>query len=156
NAVDANWNLVSTNDTVAISSSATNATLPTNTVLVAGSRVFTNGVTFKTIGTATLTASDITHTGIASNTSPAITVNGGPGVKLAILTQPSSSAVAGVAFSQQPVIAIVDLGGNVSNTNNATVVIASRIAGNGILQGTTALTAINGIVTFTNLFHTVA
>src|SRR5205814_4428596 len=39
-AVDANWNLISTNDTVAITSSDVNATLPANAALSSGSRTF--------------------------------------------------------------------------------------------------------------------
>jgi len=46
-AVDANWNLISTNDTVALGASDTNATLAANAALVAGTRTFTNGVAFK-------------------------------------------------------------------------------------------------------------
>src|SRR5207247_37343 len=69
NGVDANWNVVSTNDTVAISSSDINATPPANASLTGGSRTFS--VTLKTAGSATVTASDTTHSGITSNTTPA-------------------------------------------------------------------------------------
>src|SRR5207244_1658699 len=69
NAVDANWNLISTNDTVAITSSDANATLPTNAPLVGGTKTFS--VTLKTASSKTVTASDSTHTGITANTSPA-------------------------------------------------------------------------------------
>src|SRR5262249_10902110 len=72
NAVDANWNVVSTNDTVSITSSDANATLPGNGALVSGSRVAS--VTLKTAGTATVTASDVTHGTIPSSTSPSISV----------------------------------------------------------------------------------
>src|SRR5207247_9364463 len=75
NAVDANWNLVNTNDTVAITSSDANAALPSNAPLVNGSRSF--NVTLKTAGSATVTASDATHGGILGNTTPAIAVNPG-------------------------------------------------------------------------------
>src|SRR6266481_166865 len=68
NAVDANWNLINTNDTVAITSSDANASLPSNAALVAGTQSFS--VTLKTAGTRTLTASDVTHTSITANTSP--------------------------------------------------------------------------------------
>src|SRR5207247_11256948 len=64
NAVDGNWNLLSTNDTVAISSSDTNATLPVNAALATGTKTFT--VTLKTAGSNTLTASDVTQIGRAS------------------------------------------------------------------------------------------
>jgi hypothetical protein len=49
NAVDANWNVVSSTDTVAITSSDANATLPANAALVAGTQTFS--VTLKTGGT---------------------------------------------------------------------------------------------------------
>ncbi len=92
NAVDANWNVVSTNDTVAISSSDINATPPAPASLSSGSRTFS--VTLKTAGSATVTASDTTHTGITSNTTPAIAVNVGAFTKLQILL-PGETAVPG-------------------------------------------------------------
>ncbi|MCP6756834.1 hypothetical protein NL533_34930, partial [Klebsiella pneumoniae] len=55
NAVDANWNVVSSaTPTVAITSSDANATLPANAALVAGTRSFS--VTLKTAGSRTVTA----------------------------------------------------------------------------------------------------
>src|SRR5262249_44484662 len=73
-AVDANWNLVNTGaDTVAITSSDSNATLPANATLVAGAKSFS--VTLKTLGTATVTASDASDGSKTANTSPSITVN---------------------------------------------------------------------------------
>src|SRR5437879_9589683 len=57
NAVDANWNVVNTNDTVAITSSDVNATLPANAALVNGSQSLI--VTLKTAGSVTITASDV-------------------------------------------------------------------------------------------------
>src|SRR5207245_9669364 len=80
NAVDANWNLISTNDTVAITSTDTNAALPANAALVSGTRTFS--VTAKTAGSRTVTASDSTHAGITANTSPSFTVNPGAFTKL--------------------------------------------------------------------------
>ena len=75
NAVDTNWNVVSTNDTVAITSSDSNASLPSNAALSSGTQTFS--LTFKTIGSQTVTASDVTHGGILANTGPATTVNPG-------------------------------------------------------------------------------
>src|SRR6185436_9641304 len=83
NAVDANWNIVSTNDTVAITSSDANATLPANAALVSGTKNF--NLTLKTAGSATVTASDVTNTDVASNTSPAIAIGAGAFSKLQIL-----------------------------------------------------------------------
>src|SRR5262249_56274241 len=83
NAVDANWNLVNTiADTVALTSSDSNATLPANAALVSGTRTFS--VTLNTVGGQTLTASDLTDGSKTANTSPSITVTGGTPPKLPI------------------------------------------------------------------------
>ncbi len=66
NGVDFNWNLINTNDTVKIVSSDANAGLPPNAALVGGTKSFT--VTLNTVGAATITASNVTHTGIFPNT----------------------------------------------------------------------------------------
>ena len=105
-AVDANWNLISTNDTVHLTSSDAQATLPANTALSSGS--VTLNVTNKTSGSQTVTASDVTHAGIGSNTGTATTVNPAAASKLVIATQPSATATAGMPFAQQPVIFIED------------------------------------------------
>jgi hypothetical protein len=90
NAVDANWNLINTNDTVSITSSDVNATLPSNAALVGGTKVFS--VTCKTAGSATVTASDVTHPAITANTSPSITVNAGAFAKLQLLVPGETAA----------------------------------------------------------------
>src|SRR5262249_17792929 len=92
NSVDANWNQVNTNDTAAITSSDANASLPANAALLAGSKTYS--VALKTAGSSTVTASDVTHTGITANTSPAITVNPGAFAKLQVLA-PGESASPG-------------------------------------------------------------
>src|SRR5207248_1979615 len=57
NAVDANWNFINTaTDTVALTSSDTNAVVPANTALVAGQASL--AVTLKTSGARTVTATD--------------------------------------------------------------------------------------------------
>ena len=85
-----------------------------------------------------------------------LTVTGGAASKLVILSQPSSSAVAGVAFAQQPQIRIEDQYGNLRSSDNSTVVTVARSAGSGTLQGTLSATAVNGVATFANLSHNVA
>src|SRR5262249_38457978 len=85
-----------------------------------------------------------------------LTVTGGAAGKLVILTQPSSSAVAGVAFAQQPQIRIEDQYGNLRSSDNSTVVTVARNAGSGTLQGSLSATAVNGVATFANLSHNVA
>ena len=91
NAVDANWNLISTvGDTVGITSSDANATLPADAALVSGSQTFS--VTLNTSGSRTVTATDITDGSKTANTSPAITVNAGAFVKLQLLVPGETAA----------------------------------------------------------------
>src|SRR5437879_1953624 len=92
--MDANWNLISTNDMIAITSSDANAALPANAALVAGTQTFS--VTLKTVGSRTVTASDATDGTKTANTSPATTVNGGAFAKLQILL-PGETAAPGTA-----------------------------------------------------------
>ena len=73
NAVDANFNLISTNDTVHFTSTDANATLPSDTALSGGTGSFS--VTLKTAGTKTVTASDVTHSGVTAGASAGITVS---------------------------------------------------------------------------------
>src|SRR5205823_2749891 len=94
NPVDAHWNLVSSIHTVGITSSDSNATLPANAALVAGTKTFS--VTFKTVGSWTVTATDLTDGTKTANTSPAIAVNAGAFVKLQLLA-PGETASPGSA-----------------------------------------------------------
>jgi len=75
NAVDANWNLINTNDTVHFTSSDTGAVLPLDAPLSGGTGVFS--VTFQNAGSQTVTVSDVTHPAITSGTSAPVTVNAG-------------------------------------------------------------------------------
>ena len=79
NAVDAFWNVVPTApaNTIAISSSDGVAILPSNATLSSGTRNFS--VTLKTVGSATVTATNVTNGLITANTSPSVTVT--PGIK---------------------------------------------------------------------------
>ncbi|MGO8925800.1 MAG: Ig-like domain-containing protein, partial [Limisphaerales bacterium] len=149
NAVDANWNLISTNDTVHLTSSDAQASLPANTALSGGSVSLT--LTNKTAGSQTVTASDTTNAGISPNTGTATVINPAAASKLVIATQPSATAVAGVVFAQQPVITVQDPYSNLCNTNST--VTASRSAGAGTLLGTTSIAAVGGVATYTNLAH---
>ena len=87
--------------------------------------------------------------GLTSAVSSVFTVNPAAASKLVINTQPSATATAGVVFGQQPVVYVEDPYNNLCNTNST--VTATRSAGAGILQGTTNLAAVAGVVTYTNL-----
>jgi hypothetical protein len=119
NAVDANWNVVSSTNIVGITTSDSAATLPANAALVAGTRTFS--VTLNRVGSRTVTATDITDGTKTANTSPAITVALGAAVKLGFTSQPGSSTI-NVPFTIQPVVAIQDAGGNTLTTAAATTV----------------------------------
>ena len=90
NAVDTNWNLVSASDTVGITSSDANATLPSNAPLVAGTGTFS--VTLKTSGNQTLTAADITDGSKGADTSGAIPVSAGTFARLQLLVPGETAA----------------------------------------------------------------
>src|SRR5207245_11160748 len=75
----------------------------------------------------------------------------GAASSLVIQTDPSSIAVAGVAFAQQPVLQVLDQFGTLRSAANgaaanSTLVTATRSAGSGTLPGTTARTALDGSV----------
>ncbi|MGZ5567949.1 MAG: beta strand repeat-containing protein, partial [Limisphaerales bacterium] len=106
-----------------------------------------------TAGSKQLTAS---ASGLTSVTSSAFTVNHASASALALQQQPSSSATAGVAFAQQPIVRIEDGFGNLVDDDNSTIVTAARNAGSGTLQGTLTATVSGGTATFANLAHNVA
>src|SRR5438093_152938 len=97
NAVDANWNVVTTvTDMVGITSSGTNASLPANAAFSSGTKQFS--VTLNTVQTATVTATDITDGSKTASTSPSITVTAGAFAKLQLLV-PGETAAPGTASS---------------------------------------------------------
>src|SRR5439155_2217323 len=102
NAVDANWNLVSSaTANVAITSSDSNAMIADDNGATAGNLILVGGtgtlssLTLKTVGTRTITASD-TGGALAANTGAGITLNAGAFVKLQLLT-PGEAAAPGTA-----------------------------------------------------------
>jgi autotransporter-associated beta strand protein len=147
NAVDANWNVVSSTDTVAITSSDGNATLPANAALVAGTR--TLSVTLKTAGTATVTATDVTDGTKTANTSPLVTVNTSAATQLVVTTQPANTT-AGTTMSNV-VLEIRDAYNNkVSGSAAVSLAIATN-PGSGTLSGTATVNAVAGVATLSTL-----
>src|SRR5206468_769259 len=92
NSVDAAWNVVSSTDTVGITSTDLGA-MPGNAALVSGTKTFS--VTLRTAGSQTLTASDITTPARSPNSS-VIPVTAGSFTKLQLLV-PGETAAAGAA-----------------------------------------------------------
>ncbi len=88
--------------------------------------------------------------------SSSIDVGPGPARKIVILSQPSGTATAGLAFTQQPQVRLLDQYGNACVRDNSTVVTAARNAGTGTLKGTTAVPVSAGVATFTDLNYPIA
>ncbi|MEX0719518.1 MAG: invasin domain 3-containing protein [Balneolaceae bacterium] len=105
------------------------------------------------VGTAVIEA---TSGGFTPTPSGTISVIPSDPAVLFISSQPSSTATAGAAFGTQPVIQIQDDFTNIISSDDFTQITVSRNSGSGTLQGTTTITANDGIATFTDLYHTLA
>src|SRR5213594_3020392 len=151
NAVDANWNVMSSTHTVGITSTDTNATLPLNAALASGTQTF--NVTLKTAGTKTLTATDLTDGTKTANTSPLITVN--PGVLNNFLVEKIGGGViptqtAGSAFSIK--ITARDANNNTVTgfTGTATITSTGTLSAGGTTVAFTAGVLTSHSVTISN------
>ncbi len=82
-----------------------------------------------------------------------ITFNPGEASQLSIATQPSVTAVAGQAFSPQPVINVLDQFGNVVTDSTADITATKHPDSDTTyaLLGTLTATAVNGVATFSDL-----
>lgn len=89
-AVDMFWNVVPVADFVGLTASDANATLPINAALAAGSQTFS--VTLNTLGTFTITATDLSNATITNHISPPITVAAGLFTKLQLLVPGETAA----------------------------------------------------------------
>ena len=123
------------------------ATFTDTKTAISGSATFASLGLSAQSGTAcviTYTASGLT------STAETITVTSGPAAMINRTTRPDLGYY-GRAFGQQPVYSVTDTGGNIVTTDNTTIftITTPNNAGSIILQETQ--TAVNGIVTFTNL-----
>ena len=157
NAVDANWNVVTSNgNTVAITSSDANSTMPTSAALSTGTKTF--NVTIKTAASFTLTATNSTNGAITANTSPSTSISAGAVNKLQLLmpgevASPGSSIgktaatptaqIAGSSFNVT--VNAVDVNWNVVSSNTSTIAITSSDV-NAILPSSATL--VSGTGTF--------
>ena len=96
----------------------------------------------------TITIQFTSSPALISATSNSIVVSA-QATQLAIHTQPSPTATAGVAFSTQPVVYVEDQFGNLNTGDNTTQVTVALASGTGPLLGTTTVTVSGGIATFT-------
>ncbi len=86
---------------------------------------------------------------VGDTTNATIAVLPGNAASLVLVTQPAPIAAAGVTFTQQPVVRLVDQFTNVVSSNVA--VSAAIASGSPALEGVSIATASNGIASFTNL-----
>jgi hypothetical protein len=118
----------------------------------AGQHIFTNGVTLKTAGNQTVTATD-TGAGSISG-SATVAVNPAAADHLLFQQQPTGTA-AGQTIAPAVTVAVVDQFGNVltdDNTDMVTISIgADPSSGTAMLGGTLTVTVSGGIATFTDL-----
>jgi len=137
--------------TVHFTSSDGQAILPadyTFTVADAGMHTFTDGATFKTAGTQSITATDITFGTTGSETG--ITVLPAWASQLAFTQQPGTTT-AGQAISPAVIVDVEDPYGNVvtSNSSTVTVTLSSGTFEGGSATATSA--ASGGVATFSTL-----
>src|SRR5260370_40934897 len=135
------------------------------TLSLSNSAVPLNGATFQSTdanGLAAFTNLSVNAAGIyvlqavagiaplVTNFSSPFTISSAAAAKLVIATQPSAAATAGVAFSTQPVLVVLDAFGN-AVSNSAASITAAASSGN--LQGTTTVPAngVSGSAAFTDL-----
>jgi hypothetical protein len=116
-----------------------------------GAATFTDLSLIGLVGTRTL---QFTATGLTSVVSSAIDLQPGVATRLGITTQPSPNVQSGTRFSQQPVVQVMDAGGNNVKQNKVSVT-AAIATGQGVLGGDVAVdTDKNGAAKFKNLMIT--
>jgi len=144
-ATDAYWNPVPSTDNVRVTASGSYTASPTSGVLTNGFRQFT--VTLNTVGSQTVTASDLTNTSITSTTSPPITVLASAPAGFAFVTI-TSPQTAGVPASVT--INAVDSGGNLVPGYNGDAILTANTGTGSISPGQVTFTAgtWTGLVTF--------
>lgn len=88
-------------------------------------------------------------TGLPTVTSGTVTVAAGPPTQMVLATQPGQ-AVSGNTLGTQPVVQLRDATNQLAAGSTA-VVSAAITSGSGSLSGTTSVSAVGGVATFTNL-----
>jgi hypothetical protein len=119
-----------------------------------GTAVFANLYITNAANNVTLTFTDSSLPSPAV-TSSAINVSANTATGLKVTQQPSSTAMAGASFAQQPSVTVLDNYGNIV-TSYTSAVMAAEVAG-GNLNGSLAAPAampVSGVALFTGLFVT--
>jgi len=145
---DANGNVVpGSTASVTISSTPGGVGGTTTVAAVNGVATFSNLV-FTKAGSYTLTAAS---TGLTGATSNSLTIAAGAATMSAYTTPPANGTAASPLANV--VVSVEDANGNVVPGSTASITITSTPAG---VSGTTTVTAVNGVATFSNLVFTKA
>jgi len=117
------------------------------------STLSSDGVTALVNGTSyNIQLKAVNAIGDGTATASVAAISGTPATAVLMTTQPVGGT-SGAALATQPVVRIVDAVGNTVTHSSASVTVT---ASGGTLGGTTTVTAVNGVATFTNLTHTTA
>src|SRR5262249_25732637 len=140
-------------DTVHFASSDGQGILPadyTFTAEDAGVHTFTSGVTLKTAGNQSVTATDTSSSSIAGSLTVAVSP---AAASLLAFGQQPTNTVANATISPAPTVRILDAFGNLEtgdNTDQVAMAIGTNPSG-GTLSGTLTVAASSGVATFGNL-----
>jgi hypothetical protein len=149
-AAGARVNTASTTVTLAIGTNPNTGTLAGTATVDAVNGVATfPGLAIDKVGTGyTLVAS---AGSLTAATSAPFNISPGAAARVAIIVQPTN-AVAGAAFSPAIEVEVRDAGGaRVTTANNAVTLTIGTNSGNGTLLGTTTVSAVNGVATFSSV-----
>ena len=115
---------------------------------VNGVAAFTNLTLSGTVGTNYVL--QFTSSGLTSTNSGAVSVTAGVVHQLGISAQPVGGT-SGAVLASQPVVTIQDAQGNTVTGSSASVAVSIGSGSGGTLGGTTTVSAVNGVATFSNL-----
>jgi hypothetical protein len=146
--------------TVQLYDGGVSGTLIGTGILSGGTCTITPATTALAVGThANIVAVYIGDTTYGTSTSvalsPAQVVNSGVATAL-LITTPPSGAQPGVAWATQPTVNVLDEAGNIVSNSDAPITLAITTGtpasgGAGTLIGTTTVSAVNGVATFSGL-----
>lgn len=143
-------NVVSSSASVTLSlgSLSTGSISGTATIPASSGLATFSGLSIDFIGNKTLVASSGT---LITATSNSFNIALGPPSRLVFNQEPSASSVAGAVWAQQPVVRILDAGGNLVTSSSATVSLSVLSPATGSVGGTSSLAAVSGVATYAGL-----
>ena len=130
-----------------IDSSGSLTGLPTGMSIIASTGAITGTPNAGTAGVYTYRVVATNASGSATTATLTLTISNGTPAQITIATQPVGGMASGTALTTQPVVELKDSSGRLIAQPQAIVATASG----GTLGGTTSVTTVNGVSTYTNL-----